>query len=103
MAFSPFQLVVVDQIYFIGVTVHKAENNPPIGPHRHRPETLPVALKRVKMKAGHPHVLDSPSFVELVEDGTNLVQEIGPNPTRIIPFEEPLKALMPKANYHTVV
>jgi hypothetical protein len=93
-------LVVVDQFNIAGIAVLKAEDNTPVGADRYGPKTLHVALERMKMKAGHPHVLDGAGFVELVQDGANLVEEIGPNSARVIPVEEPLEALMPKPDDH---
>ena len=39
-----FKLVVVDQLDSVGVAIRKAENNPPVGSHRHRPEALHIEL-----------------------------------------------------------
>lgn len=50
------------------------------------------------MKTGHTHVLNSLGFAELGKDGTYLVDQVGSNPFRIVPFEEPFQALVPKAD-----
>jgi hypothetical protein len=96
-------LVVVDKIDCIGITIRKTENNPLVGPHRHGPEAFHIALERVQMKTGHTHVLNSLGFAELGKDGTYLVDQVGSNPFRIVPFEEPFQALVPKADYHTAL
>jgi hypothetical protein len=38
----------------------------------------------MKVKTGHAHVLDIPGFVELGENGTHLVHQIGTNAARVI-------------------
>jgi hypothetical protein len=57
-----FVLVLSGLRQIVGVTIRKAENNPPVGPHRHGPEAPPVAPERMQMETGHAHVLDGPGL-----------------------------------------
>jgi len=80
--------VVVDQLDIIGVALNETKNNPPVGAHR-LTRAPSYRLKSMKTEAGRSHILDDPGLIELVEDGANLIEQIGPNPSRIIQFEEP--------------
>lgn len=55
------------------------------------------------MKARQTQILNAGGFVELDEDGSNLVAQIGPNPFRIVLLKEPFQALMPEADDHTIL
>ena len=65
-----------------------------VGTDCDRPKALPVALERVEMKAGQPHIVDRDSFIQLDEDGSNLSEQVGSNPARIVFFKEPFQAPM---------
>jgi hypothetical protein len=82
--------VVVDQFNVIDLPVAKPENNTPVGSDRNRPKTFPVALERVKMKAGEAHIVNGGGFIQLDEDRSNPRDQIGANPRRIVLFKEPL-------------
>jgi hypothetical protein len=36
--------MIIDQFHIEGVVSFKAKHNPPVGPHGHGPEALPVTL-----------------------------------------------------------
>jgi hypothetical protein len=50
------------------------------------------------VKTSQSHVLNRGGFVELDQDGSNLIEQVGPNPARIVLFKEPFQALMPEAD-----
>lgn len=96
-------LVVIKQIDSISVTIRKTEDNPLVGPHRHGPEVFHIALEWVQMKTCHAHVLDGLGFAELGKDRPYFVEQVGSNPSRIVLLKEPLQALVPEADDHTVL
>jgi len=49
-------LMVVDQINVASVPGAEAEDHPPVGPNRYRPETSQVAFQRMQSKARQIHI-----------------------------------------------
>jgi hypothetical protein len=52
MVISPSRLVIVDQFNIESVFSFETENDAPVCPHRHRPETATVAFERMQAIAG---------------------------------------------------
>jgi hypothetical protein len=103
MAFLISNSVIVNQLDIIGLSVVKTENDSPVGSDSDGPNTLPVTLKRVQVKTGQSHVLNRGGFVELDQDGSNLIEQVGPNPTRVASFKEPFQASVLEADDQSIL
>jgi hypothetical protein len=90
-------LVVVDQFNVKGVVPFKAEDDSPVGPHRHGPKPLHVALERVQAIPGDIESLRRYGAVENREDPIDHLQQVGPYPAAVVALIKPLQAAMLEA------
>jgi hypothetical protein len=95
--------MVINQLNVIDLSAIKAEDNSPVRSNCYGPKAFPVALQRVEVKTGQPHVVNGVGFVELEEDRSNLGDQVRSNAGRIVLFKEPLQAPMAKADDHTTL
>jgi hypothetical protein len=103
MAFLISNSVIVNQLDIIGLSVVKTENDSPVGSDSDGPNTLPVTLKRVQVKTGQSHVLNRGGFVELDQDGSNFIEQIGSYPTRVASFKESFQASVLEADDQSIL
>ena len=83
--------MVVDQFNVKGVVPFKAEDDSPVGPHRH------VALERVQAIPGDIESLRRYGAVENREDPIDHLQQVGPYPAAVVALIKPLQAAMLEA------
>ena len=60
--------MVINIVNVAGVTVGKAENNPPVSAHRHRPKTFQRPSERMQPQAGEVHVCNGAHGVQAREN-----------------------------------
>ena len=95
--------MVICQVDVVGIPVGEAENDSPVCPDGNGPEAFHIALQRMEMETGQTHVFDRCGFIQLRQDGPYLIQQVGPNATRVVPLEEPLQTLAAEAVDRTIV
>ena len=84
--------MIVDQIDVERIPF-KAENDPPIGLHPHRPVALQVAFQGMEPVARDAHVFNLLCRIQTAEDRADAVQQIGANPADVATFVEPFQSL----------
>jgi hypothetical protein len=99
MEFSS-SLMVVDQLDVEGVLPCKAENDSPIGPDRHGPESFQAAFQRVQTIPGEIQTLRAGGGIENCKDSFHGFQEVGPYPAPVAAFIETFQASMLEAPNH---
>jgi len=95
-----FSLVVVDQFNIECVFSLKSENNAPVCPHRHRPETAQPALERMQAVAGKVKRLWRRGLIETTQNVFYVVQQIRPYAAPVVAFKEAFQAPMFEASNH---
>jgi hypothetical protein len=94
-------LMIVDQVHVVCVVAAKAEDDAPVRPDGHAPETLKVAFEGVKPKAGQVHIVRLSSAVQNGKDVFELLDVLLPDALALRVLEEPFEALMPEALNHS--
>jgi hypothetical protein len=94
--------VIVDQFNVKSILAFKAEDDAPIGPHRHRPQPFQVTSKRVQVVTRYVQALGRRGGIEHRKDSFNRVYQIGPNPASVATFIETFQATMLETPNHLV-
>jgi hypothetical protein len=92
--------MVVSQFNVKGVLSLKSEDDAPIGPHGHRPESLQVALQRVRAIARQIESLWRCRRIENRKDSFHRVQQVGPDPASVAALIEAPETPMLEAPDH---
>jgi hypothetical protein len=95
-----FSLMVVGQFDIKGVVPFKAEDDSPIGPYRHGPESFQAAFQLVQRILGKIQTLGAGGGIENRNDSFHRFQEVGPYPASVAAFIETFQASMLEAPNH---
>src|ERR1019366_652768 len=79
-------LMVIFQIHVVGVASLKEEGYPPVGPYRHGPRALTIALQWVQSKRRLVHILHLTGLIERRKDQSQTVDLVGSNPANVVPL-----------------
>jgi hypothetical protein len=93
-------LMVIDQLDIKGVVPLKAENDSPIGPYRHGPESFQAAFERVQPIPGEIQALRASGGIKDCKDSFHRFQEVGSYPAPVAAFIETFQAAMLEAPNH---
>ena len=93
-------LVIVDQFNVKSIIPCKAENDAPIGPHRHRPQPLQITLQRMQAIARKIQGLRRRGRIENRKDAFDSFQQVGAYPASVAAFLEAFQAPMLEAPNH---
>jgi len=92
--------MVVNHFNVKGILSLKAENDAPIGPDAHGPESFQVAFQRVQAIARQIESLRRGSRIENRKDSFHSVQQVGAYPASVAPFIEAFQSSMLEAPNH---
>jgi hypothetical protein len=92
--------MVIGQLNVKRILSFKAENDAPIGPHGHGPESLQVAFQRVQPIAGQIEGLRRCRRIENRKDALRRVQQVGAYPASVPTFVETLETSVLEAPDH---
>lgn len=92
--------MIVDQIDIGGVALLESENDPPIRPHRNRPETFQVAFERMQAEARKIHVIGRFCPVQDEKDVFDFLRQIGADALALAILEQPFQPLVPETPDH---
>lgn len=92
--------MIIDKIDIDGIFAVEAENDPPIGPHRHSPISLPLSLQRVKAKARNRHVLRRTRLAEPGKNAGDLVHVLWVEPAAIVIQKKAFQPFVPESPDH---
>jgi hypothetical protein len=84
--------VIVNQFNLKSVFSFKTENDPPVCPYCHRPETAKLALERMQAIPGEVERLRRRSLIEAAQNVFHVLQQIRPYPASVVAFKEPFEA-----------
>jgi len=93
-------LVVIDQLDVKSIISFKTEDNPPVGPDRHGPESSQAALQRVQTITRETESLRAGGGIKDGKDSFHRLQEVGPYPASVATFIETFQAAMLEAPNH---
>lgn len=93
MLYSP-NLVIVDQFDVARVRALKSENDAPISPHRHRPESLQAAFQRVQAIPRKVHSLRRLCPIEPCKNVLHVLDQVVPYAAAITLLVEPFESSM---------
>src|SRR5665213_380637 len=89
MVFSPFSLVVIDQINIGHVVALEAENDSPVRPHRDAPKSRQITLERVQPEAGQRQVVRFGRTIEASQHALDFLDVLRVEPAPIVIVIEP--------------
>jgi hypothetical protein len=81
-----FALMVVDQFNIESIFSLKSENNAPVCPHRHRPETGQLTLERMQAITGKVERPRRRGLIEATQNVFDVFHEIRPYATPVVAF-----------------
>jgi len=94
---AAIRLVLIDQFHVESIHPFESEDDAPIRPNRHRPESSKLAFERVKTAIGEIESLLRLGGHENGKNFSDHLDEIEATPTSIIAFVESLEPAMLKA------
>ena len=103
MVYFPFLLMVVDQFNVKDVIPFKAENDAPVGPHRHGPEAPQITFERVQPIAGKVERLWPRGLIETGKNILDRFQQIGPYQAPVAALLKAFQAPMLEARDHHAI
>jgi len=92
--------MIVGQFNVKDILSFKTENDAPIGPDGHRPESLQIAFQRVQAIARQIESLRRRGGIENREDSFHRVQQVRTYPAAVAAFIEALQPAMLEAPDH---
>lgn len=92
--------MVVDQINIVHVPFLEAEDDAPVRPDSHAPETLEVACETVQSEAWQVHVLRPPDAIQHEEDVFESLKQIRVDALGLALLKQPFQSLVPEAFNH---
>jgi hypothetical protein len=92
--------VVINIIHIKNLPVLKAENDPPVGPDRHCPETLEIASERMQMETGQIHISNASGGIQNSQNVFDLLYMVWPYLAGVVLLVEAFEPLVPKMSNH---
>ena len=92
--------MIIQKVYIVGVAVLKAEDNSPIGAHRHGMKAFQFALQWMEAKIRAIHVLGPNRHIQIGKNNCNSTCQIGWQSAPVVIVKKALQTPMTEVCDH---